>query len=269
MLRFFIYLCFMKSFRAFSKAIPYLIKHGLCRYLLYALLVSIFLEMGVMAATGIAVFKGVEYLVKLFSETPVLWFNFQRDSILETIFSLGVSSLVFISIYQLVRVVNKYILLVLLAPVLSALAERMHEIHHGEAPSSGFGTLWRNALRGASLSLRNFLLETAFTVVFYGAGLAVLFLLPLLGSVFMVAVYVISFGVSAYYYGFGFTDYIWEAQAVARREAVARAKTRKWELIANGGVYQLLTFIPFLSIVFVPLGAVVCTVAAHIAETES
>lgn len=257
----------MKLLSTFANLPSYLAKHKLYRYVFYSFLLSILLEMGTLALVASGVEKLLSWCFSKFGGQSVLWINMSGvDNLWQTLFQFGVKAILVVSVYFLVRVVNKYILLVLLSPVLSAMAERMHEISTGIAPSNGFQMFWKNLARSLMLNLRNFLLELSFTILLWGLGFVVSFFLPLFAGFVLLVFGALSFGVSAYYYGFGFADFSWEAARIARMDTIQLAKKNKVGLVFVGAVFQVLSLLPIAG---VPIASVLCTAASHLGLKEN
>ncbi|MCB0764607.1 MAG: hypothetical protein KDB84_07885, partial [Flavobacteriales bacterium] len=107
---------------------------------------------------------------------------------------LIVSIVLHVAIGYLLFVANKYIVLILLSPLLAYASERTEEIITGNTYPFSWMQLLRDALRGALIAMRNGIMELGIS-----AGVWFLtILLPIL-SPFSV---VLLFFVSSYFYGF-------------------------------------------------------------------
>jgi uncharacterized protein involved in cysteine biosynthesis len=100
----------------------------------------------------------------------------------------------------------------------------------------------------------------------WGAGIAASIFLPFIAVIIVLLFSALSFLISAYYYGFGFADFNWEASQVSRKETIQLARQNKMVLILLGAIYQALAALPFVGI---PLGSVLCTAIAHLAGAEN
>lgn len=176
------------------------------------------------------------------------WLNGARGTVVAWILRLAVGYLLFIA--------NKYIVLVLLSPLLAYASERTEEILTGRRFPFSWMQLMKDALRGALIAMRNGILELAITI---GIWFLTLFV-PLLTPISVIAL----FFVSAYFYGFSMFDYVFERRRMRIGESVRAVNSRLGLVIANGSIFSLLMKIPLIGLMFAPvmaaIGAVLATV---------
>jgi CysZ protein len=153
--------------------------------------------------------------------------------------------------------VNKYLVLILLSPMLAYASERTEELLTGRSHPFSMQQLVKDALRGALIALRNGFLELGFTV---GIWLATLFV-PVLSPIS----FVLLFLVSAYFYGFSMVDYVFERRRMRIGESVRAVNDRMGIVLANGALFSLLMKLPFLGVMFAPAMA---AIGASIAMVE-
>ncbi|MEO8590907.1 MAG: EI24 domain-containing protein [Flavobacteriales bacterium] len=180
--------------------------------------------------------------------------NGARDVVVSIILKLAIGYLLFIA--------NKYIVLVLLSPLLAYASERTEEILTGREFTFSWSQLMKDALRGALIAMRNGVLELVVTI---GIWILTLFV-PLLIPVSVI----LLFMVSAYFYGFSMFDYVFERRRMRIGESVRAVNSRLGLVLANGILFSLvmklsmLLFLPFLGLMFAPVmasvGAVLATV---------
>lgn len=174
------------------------------------------------------------------------WVNGAREVVVSWILRLAVGYLLFIA--------NKYIVLVLLSPLLAYASERTEEIITGRRfPFSG-SQLMKDALRGALIAVRNGVMELAITI---GIWFATLFV-PLLAPISFILLFVVS----AYFYGFSMFDYVFERRRMRIGESVRAVNSRMGLVLANGAVFSLVMKLPLFGLMFAPVMASIGAVLA-------
>ncbi|MBL7941002.1 MAG: EI24 domain-containing protein [Flavobacteriales bacterium] len=174
--------------------------------------------------------------------------NGAREVIVMVVLKLAIAYLLFIA--------NKYIVLVVLSPLLAYASERTEEVLTGRSFPFSWRQLLHDALRGALLALRNGVMELACTV---GIWFLTLFVPPLAPISF-----ILLFLVSSYFYGFSMFDYVFERRRLRIGERVRAVNDRIGAVMANGMLFGLLMKLPLLGVMFAPvmasIGAVLATV---------
>jgi CysZ protein len=159
-------------------------------------------------------------------------------------------------------VLFKYIALVVSAPFMSLLSEKIEEKLYGRraAPFS-LAEAVRGMSRGLKLAVRNAALEIVFTLV-----LALLGLTGILAPITIA----LTFAVQAYYAGFGNLDYTLE-RYLGVRESAEFVRRHRGMAMGNGGAYVLLLFVPivgwFLAPVYATAAATLTVLRTLKAET--
>ena len=175
------------------------------------------------------------------------FFNGAREMIVAILLKLAVAYLLFVA--------NKYIVLILLSPLLAYASERTEEIITGRTFPFSWAQLMKDALRGALIALRNGIMELAITV---GIWFLTLFV-PVLAPVS----FALLFTVSAYFYGFSMFDYVFERRRMRIGESVKAVNDRIGAVLANGALFSLVMKLPLLGVMFAPvlasIGAVLAT----------
>lgn len=166
-------------------------------------------------------------------------------------------------IYLLYKV-NKYLVLILLSPLLAYASERTEEIITGRSVPFSWTQLLRDSFRGSLVALRNGLLELALSAVIWLATL----LFPVFAPFSLVALFLLS----AYFYGFSMFDYIFERRRLGIRSTVRAVNGRMGAVLGNGACFSLLMKIPLLGILFAPgmasVGAVLVMHREHSTRVE-
>lgn len=179
-------------------------------------------------------------------------FNGARNVIVGLLLKLAVAYLLFVA--------NKYIVLILLSPLLAYVSERTEEILTGRTYPFSWGQLLKDAVRGALIAARNGIMELAITV---GIWFLTLFV-PLLAPV----AFILLFAVSAYFYGFSMFDYVFERRRLRIGESVKAVNDRIGAVLANGALFSLVMKLPLLGVMFAPVLASIGAVLATLRKEE-
>ncbi|MBL7952984.1 MAG: EI24 domain-containing protein [Flavobacteriales bacterium] len=180
------------------------------------------------------------------------FFNGAREVIVGFLLHAAVAYLLFVA--------NKYIVLILLSPLLAYASERTEEILTGRTFPFSWRQLMKDALRGALIAARNGMMELAITVGIWFLTLIVPLLSPLS--------FVLLFVVSAYFYGFSMFDYVFERRRMRIGERVKAVNDRLGAVLANGALFSLLMKLPLLGVMFAPVMASIGAVLATVEKEE-
>lgn len=154
-----------------------------------------------------------------------------------------------ISLIYLFFRANKYIVLILLSPVMAFLSERTEEIITGNSYPFVLKQFIKDIWRGIIVATRNFVLEMSMTIVLLLIGL----FLPIVSPF----VSILLFFIGAYFYGFSTFDYINERKHRGIKESVRYLRTNKGAVIGNGSMLSLFMLIPIIGTIYGPLNATV------------
>lgn len=165
---------------------------------------------------------------------------------------IGVQSiLVYVAIY-----LNKYLVLMLLPPLLAWMSTRVEYLLTGNTYPLILKYYLEDIRRAIMLSLRNLSIQIAI--------MAVGFLIFRIYGLPLDWVVLITYPVAFYFYGFAFMDYVNERRRLTIRESVRFVRRHAGAALALGGVYGGLFFIPYAGIVIAPiLGIVAGTVCMN------
>ena len=180
------------------------------------------------------------------------FFNGAREVIVGVLLKLAIAYLLFVA--------NKYIVLILLSPLLAYASERTEEIITGRTFPFSWGQLMKDAFRGALIALRNGIMELVITV---GIWFLTLFI-PLLSPVS----FILLFAVSAYFYGFSMFDYLFDRRRMRIGESVKAVNDRLGAVLANGALFSLVMKLPLFGVMFAPVLASIGAVLATLKKEE-
>jgi len=156
-----------------------------------------------------------------------------------------------------VMLVFKYIILILVSPIMSLVSEKVEKqisLEPAQAGAFNFSAI----IRGLRLSLSNIFRELGLTL-----ALLVVSIFPFVGIVSAPAIFIVQ----AYYAGFGNMDYTMERyyNIPQSRSFVSR---NKGIAIGNGVGYVLLLMIPIVGLFFAPILATVSCTKAVLRKRE-
>lgn len=231
------------AFKAYGKALSLVFDKGLWIYFIYSIIVA-----GLLTIGG---FELIHKLADLLEEWIMSFFSSDsKDSLLggalNFLLSIGLNILFFFIFSTL----SKYILLILMSPIMSLLSERTEEIISGKKYPFVFSQFMKDVARGVLIALRNMMIEFGF--IFLGF---IIVWIPLLGWVAPLFLLVLSY----YFYGFSMIDYVSERRRLNISQSVSYVRAHKGLAIGNGFLFSLLFAIPviggMLAAVFAPVAA--------------
>lgn len=163
--------------------------------------------------------------------------DYQLDTINDLIW-LNLQMLVEISISVLLMKFAKYLVVVLLSPLLAHLSQRCEKIITGNTTPFSFKQLWRDIQRSFRIVVRNFMWEYFFFLI--------LFIVSFLGweDPASSPVFKLTFVIGFYYYGFSFMDYVNERRKLSVDESILYIRKHRGLAVAIGGIYSLMILVP-------------------------
>ena len=160
----------------------------------------------------------------------------------------GLSVLIMILLFFFIY---KYIIFIVLAPLMSIISQRVERAVTGEVHGSGMN-LVREFIRGIRIALRNIIREIGLTLL--------LLILSLIFPYFAWLTGALIFLVQSYYAGFGNMDYTLE-RYYDTSGSVDFVKRERGFAIGNGMIFLLLLPVPVLGMFLAPFfGAVSATI---------
>lgn len=142
----------------------------------------------------------------------------------------------------------KYLWLILGSPVFAYISEKTESIIEGTDFPFSWTQLWKDALRGIRIALRNMLWQTVYTIAIF-----ILSFIPVIGW----AAPILALFIECYYYGFSMLDYSCERHRMMPQESIRFIGRHKGLAIGNGIVFYLMHLVPVLGWMFAPTYAVV------------
>ncbi|MFT6716120.1 MAG: CysZ protein [Saprospiraceae bacterium] len=149
--------------------------------------------------------------------------------------------------------IQKYILFIVLSPVLAYLSEKTEQQLTGKTYPFNFKQFIKDIFRGIFVAVRNFILELSLLFVLFLLGLIPV-LTPFTGALALL--------IGWYFYGYSLMDYTNERQKLNLEQSSQSIKNKRGIAVANGMIFELIFIIPILGFVVAPiLGTVAATIA--------
>lgn len=158
--------------------------------------------------------------------------------------------------------VMKYLILILMSPVLAWVSEKTENLISGEAYAFRLDQFLLDIWRGIRITMRNLIVELSFMVLGFFVGL----FLPFLSAIIAVFLFLLN----SYFMGFSMFDYISERKRLDISDSVKSMRRNRWMVTGLGISYNLISMIPFADWVVAPIngavGAVLCSQNLKIAH---
>lgn len=260
---------FRELFSAILKcfeAISFITKNGLAHFFLYPIILSIFLSMGAVVFVKQAMNYIMDHISPHFHYVPLngSWSQNVKAAISD-IGMYATALLLFLMGWYVFFKIKKYLVLALMSPILAILSEKAEQIQTKNSSQFNQKKIVYGILRGLVIASRNLILEILLVLILWGAILYVSNALPLLCFLLVPLMSILSFMISAYFFGFSTIDYSNERKMKGVKESVRFIRKHRFTAIGNGTVFSLLFTIPFIG---VSCGTIICTVAASLSVHE-
>jgi CysZ protein len=203
---------------SFGRAIPFMVKHRLYFYIVFPAFVMML------------IYKGGEMLVGRQSISEV--------NTMSEILNYLTKLLVDISLGIILMTFAKFIVVMVLSPLLTYLSEKCENLLTGNRYDFNLEQFWRDIKRAIRIALRNIVRQYLMILPIY--FLAWFFWNNPSNSPLMWLIFLIS----AYYYGFSFIDYINERRKLDVKSSIEFVRNTKGLAISIGGCYALIIYGP-------------------------
>lgn len=239
------------AIKSYGKAISFVFEKGLWVYFIYAIIIAALLTFGGFQVVQMFSNWLEGFIVSYFDTSSTEgWLSFLGTA-LHFLLSIGLKILFFF----IFSTFSKYILLILMSPIMALLSERTEEIITGKVYPFNLGQFVKDILRGILIALRNMFIEFAF--IFLGF---LIVWIPVIGWVSALFLIVLSY----YFYGFSMMDYVNERRRKGISESVSYVRKNKGLAIGNGFVFALIFAIPYIggmmAAVFAPVAACIAVI---------
>ena len=153
-----------------------------------------------------------------------------------------------------------------MSPVMAYLSEKTEFLLTGKSYLFSIKNFLANAARGVIIACRNLILEMGFLIALLMIDFGVSLFFAPASIIITPAIAVLSFLISAYFYGFSMFDYVQERQSTSISSSVAYMRSNQRLVVGNGSAFALFRWIPFVGN---PIAIVTCTIGAVIAWKET
>ena len=219
----------------YLEAIPFIHKHKLTRYIILPGIAGLILA-------GVFITLALSFRARIGQWVGGLWpFEWGATAAASVggVLSVLITTALFLMLF-------KYIIMVIAAPFMSILSEKIDQIKTGTpAPQVSWAEMAKDIARGLRIAIRNLIRELLYTVL-----LLLLNFIPVIGSL---ASTVLIFVVQAFYAGFGNMDYTLERKRYNVKQSVQYVRKNRGGAIGNGIVFLLLLLIPVLGWFLAPV----------------
>ncbi len=240
---------FLKGVSKYQQAIGMVSRHNLWSYVLIPGLISVAIA-GLLFASAVLFSDNIaDWMASFYPEN---WIGAGAIKGFARLFSF--SAIVGLSLFLF-----KYIVLIVSAPFMGPLSEKVESIKTGRpAPKFSLKTAAIDLSRSLRINLRNLLRELMYTLLLL--PLQLFNFIPGLGVLLYA---VATFLLQAYYAGFGNMDPTLERRPMRVRERVRFVRANRGLAMGNGSVFLLLVMIPFLGWFLAPAyGTISATLVA-------
>lgn len=241
---------FLLGVRSHKLAYQHIKEHKLWHYFVWPILLAIVILWG-----GATLITGLtEWTVD--SLKALIWDQETPNGVIDKVVFYLVWILFKVLFFYTYYIVNKYIVFIILSPVLAIISERVDAQRTGRDFPFSLPQLYKDVLRGIVIALRNLFLEYAATIIL----LIISVFIPIFAPFYPVVIFFIA----AYFYGFSFLDYNSERYRYSYSKSVKIIRENMGLAVGVGTVFSLLFFIPVLGGIIAPILSCIAGTIAYI-----
>lgn len=253
----------------YFRSFPFLFKHGLAHYFIYPLIIVVLLTVFFAQGIDILVDSLSEYIYALFDLQTTLTGDESTWEVitywLANALKYTTMAILYVLFYYVYLKLNKYLVLILMSPIMALLSERTEEILTGNSYPFEFRQLLNDIWRGILIALRNMFFELSIVALVWIFGILLGFIFPPIMIVYAPLSAIFLFLIGAYFYGFSTMDYTNERRRLKVGESIKFIRTHKGIAVSNGMIFSLWLFIPILGPIIAPI---TCSCGATLAIAE-
>lgn len=238
--------------KSYSDALGLVIQKGLWWSFVYPIVLAVIMFFGSFSLASVLSHKIELWITETIgSENSEGWIS-MFSGVLHFFIAIAFK-IIFFFIYS---TFSKYIILILMSPLMAWLSEKSEELLTGKKYSFSLSQFLKDVFRGVMIALRNMLIE--FLLIFLCFFIA---FIPVIGWLASLLLLILSY----YYYGFSMIDYCNERRKRSIMESIHYIRKNKGLAIGNGFLFSILFNLPFIGTIIAP---VLAPVAATIAVVE-
>ena len=168
--------------------------------------------------------------------------------------------------YFLLHKTIKYVVLILMSPVMALISEKTEEVLTGNKYPFDWPQFAKDVWRGVKIATRNFFIETGIMIGLSILNIIAYFFFGPFATIITLVTFVIALLISSYFWGFSTMDYTNERRRLKLNESIAFIRANKGVAVGNGLIFALFLEIPLLGAYLGPVFAtVMCTIGATLA----
>lgn len=160
--------------------------------------------------------------------------NWENLNFLKSLIRFAIVGLIQAAGLIIYMLLYKNLILILLSPLLSLVAEKITELISHTKIEFEWIQFIKNILRGISISIRNFIKELLYTLLFL-----TLSFVPILG--WMSPIFI--FAIQSFFYGSSIMDYVLELKNKSVQESEQWIGAHKWMILGLGVIFNLLVLL--------------------------
>jgi CysZ protein len=248
---------FIKGFNAFLASFQFVYNNNMMKWYFLPIILWVILVFGL----AISVSDDVELLlyhwlhdtwgfnIEVMSDKEQGWIFWLKAAL-----SFSVAIIIKLLLWILLSRVMKYVILIIMAPLIAYLSEKTESILFGKEYDFDVKQMLIDTGKGIVISLRNFSIEMGLWLITFIVSVAV----PILA----IPALIFMFLVSAYFMGFTMFYYLAERQRLDIGSSIQILRKNKYTLLGLGTAYNLVSMIPIADWVVAPVNGAVGAVLA-------
>jgi len=242
----------LKALSAYRQSLGFLFKHKLGWFLWFPIIITVLVFSGGFGLTSWAT-KSISDTIDIWLES-IDWLP-EWMSVLQGIIYWILWIVMRIILYFIFAFFGGTVILLMMAPILTWLSEKVAEKMEKEVPVFSITQFTRDLTRAAGLAIKNGVIQLALSF-----GCFLLGFIPLVGAVAPFLLFLIN----AYYYGYNFIDYSLERKRYSVKDSNRFVWKHKSTTMSIGSPFALWMLIPFIGPMTAGFVAIFATVAATI-----
>jgi len=250
------------------KAFRFVFENKLGHYFIYPIIITILL----IFFTKIGIDLTVDWVTQLIYEAtgieelntkgwPESWTDWGKF-----IGEKTVAILLWIMMFFIAHKIIKYVVLILMSPVMALLSERTEKILTGNEYPFSISQLLKDVWRGVLLATRNIFVELGILILIWMLNVFLTSFFPPITIITTPLSFILGITLSSYFYGFATIDYFNERRKFNIYDSYHYVRQNKGIAVGNGFVFWGLINIPilgtYIGTVFAPI---LCSTGAVLA----
>lgn len=236
---------FFITIRAYYQTLDFIGAHRLWGFFIIPALLNLFIFIGI----GILAYYYSGEVINYFTEL----FKINTDTTINTVAQFFLAFLIRIIVVFIYLKIYRYTILILMAPVLAIMAQKLHSITYGKHQSFKAKKLIADTLRGIGIAVNNMMRELLLTAVI----LIFAVIIPIISPFAPLLI----FAIESYYYGFSMIDYFNELENLSAKQSRQMIWSHRALALGNGAMFNILLLIPVIGVMTAPL---VALTASHL-----